>query len=245
VGAGTIHWHQTRNARRCAILRLLLGQDSPQGFFVLLIALLVALLVGLVFHELCHALVADALGDDTPRNAGRISLNPLHHLDPLGTMMMVLVGFGWAKPVPVNGYRLRNGPIIGMATVAAAGPVSNFVMAALFALPVRFGLLDARFPSTFDQFTLSNYLALIFIYVVLINVLLGVFNLIPLAPLDGSRVAQALLPGELGRFFRSIEPYGMGILFLLITISWLTNGQIDVLGAIINPVRDAVVDFLL
>jgi Zn-dependent protease len=207
--------------------------------------MVIALLVGLVFHEFCHAVVADRLGDSTPRLMGRISLNPLHHLDPMGTLLLFLVGFGWAKPVQVNALRLRNGPTLGMATVAAAGPISNFVMAALFALPVRLGLVDAIFPRSFDDFTPSNYLALIFVYVVLINVVLGVFNLIPLAPLDGSRVAQALLPGELGRFFRMLEPYGIGILFLLITVSWITNGAIDPIGAIINPIRNAIVDFLL
>jgi Zn-dependent protease len=212
---------------------------------VLLVALVIALLVGLVFHELSHALVADALGDDTPRLNGRISLNPLHHLDPFGTLLLFIAGFGWAKPVPVNAYRLRNGPTVGMATVAAAGPVMNFIMAALFAIPIRIGLVDAQFPFSFSDFTTSNYLALICIYVVLINVVLGVFNLIPLAPLDGSRVAQALLPGELGRFFRYLEPYGMGILFLLITVSWLTGGRIDILGAIMNPIRQAIIDFLL
>jgi Zn-dependent protease len=223
----------------------LIGQDSLRAIVVLLVALTIALLVGLVFHELCHALVADSLGDDTPRLMGRISLNPLHHLDPMGTLLLFLVGFGWAKPVQVNAYRLRNGPTLGMATVAAAGPISNFVMAALFALPVRFGLVDARFPFDYADFTASNYLALICIYVVLINVVLGVFNLIPLAPLDGSRVAQALLPGEAGRFFRQIEPYGIGILFLLITVSWITGGQINPIGWIINPIRTAIVDFLL
>ena len=190
-------------------------------------------------------MVADSLGDDTPRLMGRISLNPLHHLDPMGTLLLFLVGFGWAKPVQVNAYKLRNGPTLGMATVAAAGPISNFVMATLFALPVRFGLVDARFPFDYADFTASNYLALICIYVVLINVVLGVFNLIPLAPLDGSRVAQALLPGEAGRFFRQIEPYGIGILFLLITVSWITNGQIDPIGWIINPIRTTIIDFLL
>lgn len=163
----------------------------------------------------------------------------------MGTLLLFLVGFGWAKPVQINPLRLRNGPTVGMATVAAAGPISNFVMALLFSLPVRFGIVDARFPFDYADFTPSNYLALICVYVVLINVVLGVFNLIPLAPLDGSRVAQALLPGEAGRFFRMLEPYGIGILFLLITVSWLTNGAIDPIGSIINPIRNAIVDLLL
>jgi len=212
---------------------------------VLLIALVIALLVGLVFHEFSHAVVANALGDPTPGITGRLSLNPFHHLDPMGTLLMFTVGFGWAKPVQVNANRLRNGPVIGMATVAAAGPISNFVMAALFALPIRLGLVDTRFPFSYEDFTLSNYIGLIFVYVVLINVLLGVFNLLPLAPLDGSRVAQALLPGELGRFFRQIEPYGIGILFLLLMVSWITGGQIDPIGWIITPIQRAVTDFLL
>jgi Zn-dependent protease len=169
----------------------------------------------------------------------------------MGTLLLFLVGFGWAKPVQINALRLRNGPTIGMATVAAAGPISNFVMAALFSLPVRFGLVSVDFPINrlgqfqYGEFSVSNFLALVFVYVVFINVVLGVFNLIPLAPLDGSRVAQALLPGEAGRFFRQLEPYGIGILFLLITVSWLTNGAIDPIGWIINPIRTAIIDFLL
>ena len=227
------------------LLRLAVSQGDLRSFFVLLIAICLSLLLGLTFHELSHAVVADRLGDNTPRSQGRISLNPLHHLDPAGTLMMFLVGFGWAKPVPVNAYRLRNGPTLGMATVAAAGPISNFVMAAIFAIPLRLELFDTFFPFRYEDYSVSNYIALLLLYLVLINVVLGVFNLIPLAPLDGSRVAQALLPGELGRFFRQIEPYGMGILFLLIMVSWITNGQIDPIGGIIGPIQRAVLDFLL
>lgn len=206
--------------------------------------------MGLVFHELSHALVANALGDPTPRLTGRISLNPLRHLDPIGTLLMLTAGFGWAKPVQVTPSRLRNGPVVGMATVAAAGPISNFVMAALFAIPLRFELVDINLPVSltgyaYGQFSVSNFLALIFFYVVVINVILGVFNLIPLAPLDGSRVAQALLPGEFGRFFRQIEPYGIGILFVLLMVAWITNGQIDPIGWIMNPIRREILEFLL
>lgn len=227
------------------LLRLGSFRDDPQGFIVLLLALVISLVISLSFHELSHALVADRLGDPGPRRDGRISLNPLHHLDPAGTLMLFIVGFGWAKPVQVNPNRLSNGPTMGMATVAAAGPLSNFLMAAIFAIPLRFGLLDTDLPRSFAQFSVSNYAVLLLFYLVLINVVLGVFNLIPLAPLDGSRVAQALLPGELGVFFRRIEPYGMGILLLLFALSWITNGQINPIGAIIDPIRTAVVDFLL
>lgn len=227
------------------LLRLDFLRDDPQGFVVLLLALVISLVVSLSFHELCHALVADRLGDPGPRYAGRISLNPLHHLDPAGTLMLFFVGFGWAKPVQVNPARLRNGPELGMATVAAAGPISNFLLAALFAIPLRFGFVDTDLPRAFADFTVSNYLTLLLFYLVLINVLLGVFNLIPLAPLDGSRVASALLPGELGRFFRYIEPYGMGILFLLFMLSFITNGQINIIGGIINPIQEQVVEWLL
>ncbi|MGH2586388.1 MAG: site-2 protease family protein, partial [Dehalococcoidia bacterium] len=161
----------TSDKRRCAILYVLIGQDSVTALLILFVAFGISLLIGLVFHEFCHALVANELGDDTPRLMGRLSLNPLHHLDPIGTILLFTVGFGWAKPVQVNAYRLRNGPTVGMATVAAAGPVSNFVMAALFAVPVRLGLLNTDFPITrlfqydYDAFTLSNVVALVFIYV--------------------------------------------------------------------------------
>jgi Zn-dependent protease len=228
------------------LLRLGSIQDDPQSFIILLLALVISLLLGLTFHEFNHAIVADRLGDPGPRAAGRLSLNPLHHLDPMGTILLFLVGFGWAKPVPVNPYRLRNGPTLGMATVAAAGPISNFVLAALFSIPFVTGMFDNRFVRIpFSAYGFGDYLALLCLYLVLINVVLGVFNLIPLAPLDGSRVAQALLPGELGRFFRRIEPYGMGILFLLFMVSWLTNGQINIIGGIIGPIRTAVLEFLL
>jgi Zn-dependent protease len=232
---------------------LQLGQlrDDPTSFFIFFVALAIALVVGITFHEMSHAIVADRLGDPGPRLMGRISLNPLHHLEATGTLMLVLVGFGWGKPVQVNPVRLRNGPELGMATVAAAGPISNFIQAAIFAIPLRFGLVDASLPVSFagryafNEFSVSNYLAILFFYLVFINVILGVFNLIPLAPLDGSRVASALLPGEVGLFFRRIEPYGIGILFLLVMVGGLTRGAIDPINWVTSPLRTYILNLLL
>ncbi|MGH2524096.1 MAG: site-2 protease family protein, partial [Anaerolineales bacterium] len=115
----------------------MLGLDAPT-----LIARIFTLIIAFTFHELAHAVTADQLGDDTPRLMGRLTLNPLAHLDPLGSLLLVVAGFGWAKPVPVNPYRLRPGPQMGMAIVAAAGPFANLLMAILAAIPFRFGLFD-------------------------------------------------------------------------------------------------------
>jgi Zn-dependent protease len=231
------------------LLQLATANDGFANFIVMFVALMIALITGLVFHEFCHAVVATWLGDPSPRWAGRLSLNPLRHLEPAGTLMLLLVGFGWAKPVQVNPSRLRSGPALGMATVAAVGPLSNFVMAALFAIPLRAGLLEG-IPTIRGSFNLAafspvDYLALVLLYVVLINVVIGVFNLIPLPPLDGSRVASALLPGRLGDWYRRIEPYGIGILFLLFAVSFITQGRINVIGWIISPIQQSVVGFLL
>ena len=115
------------------------GLDAPT-----IISRILTLLIAFTIHELSHAVTADRLGDDTARRLGRISLNPLVHLDPIGSLLLIFAGFGWAKPVPVNPYNLRNGPQMGMAVVAAAGPISNFLMALIGAIPFRLGLLPFR-----------------------------------------------------------------------------------------------------
>jgi Zn-dependent protease len=192
------------------------------GFFVFLAfagAVTFALLLGIAFHEFCHALVASALGDSTAQRLGRLTLNPLAHLDPFGTLLLFIAGFGWGKPVPVNASALRNGPRTGMAMVAAAGPVSNLAIAWAMAVPIRLGW--TAFHNPFNLFVstgawrASDYLGLFFTAAVLLNCTLAVFNFLPLAPLDGFRVWTGVLPIEIAQPIMRLEPYGMLILMAL------------------------------
>jgi len=188
-----------------------------------LLGRLLILLIALPIHELAHALAAYRLGDMTARDFGRLSLNPLDHLDPIGALMIMLGGFGWAKPVPVNPYglyRSRNSTI-GFALVALAGPVSNLFLAALFAIPFRLRLMPPGLPSQ---------LLLEFIFV---NVALAVFNLIPIPPLDGSRVAVAVLPPQWGEYIMRLEQYGIFIILALFLLGGWTG--FDVIGMLMNP----------
>jgi Zn-dependent protease len=217
-------------------------QISPVAFAVYLGALVVTLIVGLSFHEFCHALVADRLGDDTARRRGRLTMNPLAHLDPTGTLMLVFAGFGWAKPVPVNPYYLRGNPQTGMLLVALAGPLSNLAIAGLAAIPFKLGLLEWQMgllPRTLAAWQPVEYLAFFLGWLVTLNVLLGVFNLVPLAPLDGFRIMLGLLPRDLAASFAKIEPYGMVILFFIsFGLPFLLgiNPLFEIIGPVINAI---------
>ncbi len=170
-----------------------------------------ALLVAIDIHEFCHAWMADQLGDPTPRYQGRLTLNPLAHLDPLGTLMLLIARFGWGRPVPVNPYNLRNGPKSGMAMVSFAGPLANLITAALLALPMRWGLVTPRLGGG-----VIPSLHMVITTTILVNIILAVFNLIPIAPLDGFRVAVGLLPFRWAYTLSQYERYGPLILMLLI-----------------------------
>lgn len=183
---------------------MLFGVESLER----LLAAIVALLVGLTFHEFSHAFLADQLGDHRPRAMGRLTLNPIPHIDPIGAVMLLVAGFGWAKPVMVNPYALRDGPR-GMALVAAAGPTANLLVAVSFA--VVFRMLDL---SGVDQPFVLGLVA----NIVLLNVLLAFFNFIPIPPLDGYNVALAFLPPRLAMTFQRYAPYGVLILLLLILL---------------------------
>lgn len=154
-------------------------------FFIRLLAVVAILPV----HELAHAYVADKLGDTTARNMGRLTINPLRHLDPLGTILLLFAGFGWAKPVPVDMRAFKN-PKRGMAVVALAGPVSNFLLAMVF-LIIQKGLILA-FGLNLTRSV--YYLVQIFDLLAYISTALGVFNLLPIPPLDGSRILGLILP---------------------------------------------------
>src|SRR5690606_17448204 len=207
------------------------------------------MLEGLIFHEFCHAYVADRLGDRTPRYAGRLTLNPKSHYDPIGTSLIFIVGFGWAKPVPVNPNNTRN-PKQSMAVIALAGPASNLVVAGVAGIPIKMGWVPLWHPfvgasdaGAWAQIWTESPADLVGLFlgtVLLLRVLLGVFNMLPIPPLDGSRVLGGILPDDLAREYAKLEPWGFGSLMLLILAPFITNGQFSLFD-IIGP----VVEFLL
>lgn len=204
-----------------------------------LISRAIVLLVAFTIHELAHAYTADYLGDPTPRRQGRITLNPLAHLDPFGTIMLLISGFGWAKPVMVNPLNLRGNYRTSMAIVALAGPLSNIVMAVLFAIPFRLGLMQASMGSG----GVIPSPAALFTQFVFINVVLALFNLIPVPPLDGFKILQGVLPAEMAYQLRPLEQYGFLILIFLIFL--LPNFGIDILGTVVWQPTFRIVGLLI
>jgi Zn-dependent protease len=198
------------------------------GFYV--VYLIIGLLVAIGVHECSHAWVANELGDPTAKNAGRLSLNPFAHLHPLGTLSLLLLGLGWGKPVPVDASRLRPGAKVGMALVALGGPVANLVTAALLAIPLRLRL-PIFTPQRMGGFIVS-YGELIS-WVVWLNIAMAIFNLIPLTPLDGSRLLSVLLPTRWFNILARYELYGLILILLLIVLERFT--QTGILTRILFP----------
>jgi Zn-dependent protease len=185
-----------------------------QFSFAQMMGLLVVLLVAFPIHELSHALAADYFGDDTPRLAGRLSLNPLSHLDVFGSLTLILVGFGWAKPVPVSEYQLERSWRYAPALVALAGPFSNLVLASLGGFLLATGLFPA--PQTASRFIPSVY-ELLYIFS-LINFVLFFFNLIPLFPLDGEKILLNVLPYEWSVRLEKLRRFTYGPLIILVWV---------------------------
>jgi Zn-dependent protease len=201
-----------------------LFQQNP----ALAVAFLLGLVVGITVHEAAHATSAYLLGDDTAYRDGRVTLNPISHLDVLGSLMLLMAGFGWGKPTPVVPSKLRGG-IFGPVAVALAGPVSNLVIVAvcgaLYLIPAFQG----------------GYLQGVVVMVSFTNALLFVFNLIPIPPLDGSKILFPFLPRTLDGFVDFMNQYGPFILLGIIVISFVTN--LPVLNYLLAPVRPILVAF--
>jgi Zn-dependent protease len=185
------------------------------------------ILVTITIHEFAHAKVADMLGDPTPRYAGRLTLNPISHIDPIGFLMLFLFRFGWAKPVPVNPNNFAD-PRAGSAYVSLAGPLSNFFTAWVIAIILKnapIGALD--FQATM---LITNILA----FAIWINIALGVFNLIPIPPLDGSHILEAVLPYEQAAALRNMGSYSFLLLILLLVFPGTRLLLISVIEFIFN-----------
>lgn len=185
-----------------------------------------AVLIAITFHEFAHGFAADKLGDDTPRRQGRLNLNPLSHLDPVGTVMLIFAGFGWGKPVEINSRNFnRNVKMsVGEAIVAAAGPLMNFILA------IVFGIIYAvvwKFTPSFIATHVGSIVVILLRSCILVNIGLGIFNLIPLPPLDGSKIIGGFLPYNVRNWF---ERYYQ-IFYIVFVIIWVTG----IAGMIISP----------
>ncbi len=200
---------------------------------------IITLLIAFSVHEFAHAWTANAFGDDTPRSNGRLTLNPASHLDLMGTLMLLFAGFGWARPVPVNPYVLRRRAPSALMWVSLAGPFSNFLLAVVAAIPLRFGLVPyalskgGLFPTLFEF--LFDF--------ILINLALMLFNLIPIAPLDGEKIAEYFLPPSLNRILDTIRPYGPVLLIAIIVLGPMVG--FNLFGLILGPAINALMNLLL
>ena len=199
---------------------------------VIFILIVVSLVFALCIHEFSHGYIAYLNGDDTAYRMGRLTLNPLKHLDPIGSMMILFIGFGYAKPVPVNPSNLNN-PRKDMIKVAAAGPISNFILSFLGVLILtaihELGMLQKNYQTFFSYF-------------IIINTYLGLFNLIPIYPLDGGQIFGNIISKYNRNIFIKLNEYGPKILLGVILLSFITQGRISILGWIIETPATLIVD---
>ncbi len=205
-----------------------------------LISHLVVLLIAFTVHEFSHAWTANYFGDTTPEANGRLTLNPLAHLDPIGSLLLLVAGFGWAKPVPINPYALQRRAPSAVMWVSLAGPLSNLLMAIVAAIPFRLGILSMNDAMTALFSAKSHFLPtlpqLLFTFVE-INLVLMLFNLIPLAPLDGDKIAEYFFPPSWDRVLDRIRPFGPVVLLVLVFFG--------VIGYIIGPPLGLLLNALL
>lgn len=212
--------------------------DDPFAFVVLIVAVAVSLLIAITFHEFAHAFAANRLGDPTAARLGRLTLNPKAHLDPTGTIMLLVAGFGWGRPVPVDPRRLRNGRR-GMAVVSAAGPLANVALALGFALLFQLGIVTSGggvFIESLKELDPVAWATVIATYGVLLNLVLAAFNLLPISPLDGGGILLGIVPRPWLPAIARVQRYGPFVLVGVIGFSLLTG--VSVLGFLFEPVLD-------
>ena len=197
-----------------------------------IISVFIAFIFALTIHEFSHALAATQFGDDTPRLQGRLTLNPLAHLDLMGSLMFVMFGFGWARPVQINPYTIQRRSPAGPMIVAAAGPFSNLLLALLASIPVRAGLVS-----------LSAFLSQFFVVFIWINLILMFFNLLPIFPLDGEKILEYFLPPRGQEILFQIRPYGMYILLGLIIIGRF--GFINIFDLLVMKPAESIMELLV
>lgn len=199
--------------------------DRPLLFLLSAISIVITITI----HEFAHALTADRLGDPTPGLQKRLTLNPLAHLDLLGTAMIFIVGFGWGKPVQYDPYNLKDPKRDGLI-IALAGPMSNFILALVLSILIK--LLTIVVPVDINSIGLFSFLPQLMLQLIVFNIAIGVFNLIPIYPLDGFRVVGGLLPHEKSREWEGLSRYG--IIFLLLLL--IPIGQTSMLETVMRPI---------
>lgn len=208
-----------------------LGQRSTGGTEGFLLSI-VALVLAVTFHEFAHAAVALTLGDWTAKALGRVSLNPIRHLDLFGSLSFLLVGFGWGKPVPINPYNMKAvSPLVGAAIAALAGPASNVLFAILATIPIRLGLLSG-----------GTMEALFIQQLILVNITLAAFNFLPIPPLDGFSLARLVLPRHISGW---LEQYGMFVLLALVFLPQFLGRQFDFLSMLMRPLQAFIQSIVL
>ncbi|QAY76793.1 site-2 protease family protein [Sphingosinicella sp. BN140058] len=218
----------------------------PDNLIFQIATWLIPLVIAIVFHEISHGWVANAFGDPTARDLGRLSPNPIRHVDPIGTVALPLVlavagapVFGWAKPVPVVAARMRN-PRLHMMIVALAGPGMNFALALLAAIGLPLIVPSVQAGSQVSRFVaenLENFL--------LINVFLAVFNLLPIPPFDGGHVVEGLLPRGAARRYRKLGRYGFPLLVILLVVLPMLSPRANVVAHLVVPPARGIAGFLL
>ncbi|HDM70012.1 MAG TPA: site-2 protease family protein [Thermotogales bacterium] len=214
--------------------------DNFRVYLKNLLASFPAILFAITIHEFSHGYTAYLMGDDTAKRAGRLTLNPFKHLDPIGTITLLLFKFGWARPVPVNFWKLRNVKL-GIIIVSLAGPVSNLIMAfASGFIFFKFGLYKystiITVPYRLNVDPIIMYLCDVLAYFIFFNIVLAVFNLIPIPPLDGSKIIMAFLPRKYLGWYAKYEIYGVIVLIILLIVG--------IIPMIMTPFIDYIMDLI-